>query len=203
MRTTDIAQPVLAMAFVNMQPLDYVYDEAQANEETMFLYRYRVTDYQVKEATCFEYSSGRWVEQDTNSYFFKEEVDLFFDVIDVTCRKDGVDTVLSVVMDPLEFIPAVTPPTDTETDNPMFGEDLFENPDDFWKDWFYDEEGGLSMLSWILIGIGAYLLLCVLGKIGYPLIPFILCAPFGVLWLITLPFKAVAFLINKIRGDDK
>ena len=30
MRTTDIAQPVLAMAFVNMQPLDYVYDEEKA-----------------------------------------------------------------------------------------------------------------------------------------------------------------------------
>ena len=32
MRTTDIAQPVLAMAFVNMQPLDKLYNLEDAFE---------------------------------------------------------------------------------------------------------------------------------------------------------------------------
>ena len=55
-------------------------------------------------------------EKDSNSYFFQQTVNLDFDIIDVTFSRNGVETVIPVVMDPIDNIPDGTPPVYTQSD---------------------------------------------------------------------------------------
>lgn len=176
------------------------YEEAEANDETLFLYHYRISDYTAYEATLFLHVSDLWWgELDTNAYFFTQSVDLDFDIIDVTCREDGVDTVLSVVSAPVDYVADGTPPTDTDSDK-TWTDDISEKV----GGWFVDEDGplGLSKFSWVLIAIGVYLVLCVIGKIAYPLIPFLVAGFAGVFFIVTIPFRFISWLVRKVRGDD-
>ena len=45
-----------------------------------------------------------------DGYFFKETVNLDFDIIDVTFTKDLKDTVIPVVSSPIDIVPSPTPP---------------------------------------------------------------------------------------------
>ena len=60
-----------------------------------------------------------WEKKDTNAYFFKETVNLDFDIIDVTFSNGSVDTVIPVVSNPIDVVPSPTPPVHTETDKKM------------------------------------------------------------------------------------
>ena len=59
---------------------------------------------------------GAWHFEDSNAYFMQETVNLDFDIIDVTCTKDDVQTVLPVVSSPIDNIPDGTPPVHTTSD---------------------------------------------------------------------------------------
>ena len=81
-----------------------------------------MTDFISAEATHFVPESGlgekigAWNTEDTNAYFMQETVNLDFDIIDVTCTKDNVETVLPVVSSPIDNIPDGTPPVHTTSD---------------------------------------------------------------------------------------
>ena len=87
------------------------------NDSTVFLFRYQVTDY--KSSQCDEY---QWIGTplqpeisqmlDKNAYLAQQTVNLDFDIIDVTCRKGNVETVIACVMSPMDIVPDVTPPPD-------------------------------------------------------------------------------------------
>ena len=97
--------------------------DANKAENAIYLFRYQVTDFISSEATHFVPESGlgekigAWNTEDTNAYFMQETVNLDFDIIDVTCTKDNVETVLPVVSSPIDNIPDGTPPVHTTSDS--------------------------------------------------------------------------------------
>ena len=96
------------------------YDEKTANNETVYLFRYRTSDYLCEEACIYEeYDlNGDRVSRylGTNAYFFQSSVDLGFDVLDLTLTKEGVDTVIPVVMNAKDLFFDATPPVNTTSD---------------------------------------------------------------------------------------
>lgn len=101
-----------------------LYAKANRENETVYIYRYAVSDYTSYEATLWEQDkilwADNWNEVDTNAYFFSETMYLNFDVIDVTFKKGEVKTVIPVVMTPIDIFPESTPPIDTTTDKPVW-----------------------------------------------------------------------------------
>lgn len=99
--------------------------DANKAENVIYLFRYQVTDFISAEATHFVPESGlgekigAWNSEDTNAYFMQETVNLDFDIIDVTCTKDNVETVLPVVSSPIDNIPDGTPPVHTTSDKEL------------------------------------------------------------------------------------
>lgn len=99
--------------------------DANKEENVVYLFRYQVTDFISSEATHFVPESGlgekigAWNTEDTNAYFMQETVNLDFDIIDITCTKDNVQTVLPVVSSPIDNIPDGTPPVHTTSDKSL------------------------------------------------------------------------------------
>lgn len=102
------------------------YYEDNKTDSTVYLFRYQVSDYLEQEATLY-YATKSTIaiinketynveEIDTNAYFFKETVNLDFDVIDVTFSTGEKETVIPVVMSPIDVIPDATPPVYTTSD---------------------------------------------------------------------------------------
>ena len=75
------------------------YDEAKAKGETVYLFRYYQSDY-----TCYV---------DSNAYFMQMWVQLDFDIIDLTFTKDNVDTIIPVIMSPIDIAADGAPPVIT------------------------------------------------------------------------------------------
>ena len=109
------------------------YATAQNEDKTLYLFRYEVSECFSQEATLFHktdkgvWSNDEyyWKKVDTNAYFFSESVFLDFDVIDLTFKKGEVETVIPVVMSPIDIFPETTPPIDTTEDDPPWWKDLF------------------------------------------------------------------------------
>lgn len=57
-----------------------------------------------------------WQVKDTNAYFFQETVNLNFDIIDVTFEANDVETIIPVVMSPIDIIPSATSPVHTNSE---------------------------------------------------------------------------------------
>lgn len=146
---------------------------APENEDcTVYLFRYQTSDYISQEATCLEWSGRSWVNQDTNAYFFQETVNLDFDIIDVTFSNGMKETVVPVVMTPIDVVSAATPPVHTESDQ-----------DQNW-------------LKWLFMALGIIVLLVIL----MPILPYIAKA---IVWVISLPFKAVAAIVDAVKKRRK
>ncbi len=103
---------------------DYADFEAfyNANKEnnTVFLFRYQVSDYISQEATIYKrIFGGEFLSASeiigTNAYFFQQTVNLDFDIIDVTFTGDAMH-VIPVVSNPQDIIHDGTPPVYTTKD---------------------------------------------------------------------------------------
>ena len=96
--------------------------DANKAENVVYLFRYQVTNYIASEAKHFVPETGlgemggAWKSEDSNAFFMQETVNLDFDIIDVTCTKDDVQTVLPVISSPIDNIPDGTPPVHTTSD---------------------------------------------------------------------------------------
>ncbi|MBE5743033.1 MAG: hypothetical protein E7360_06960 [Clostridiales bacterium] len=90
------------------------YFNANSGENTIYLFRYQVSDYVSQKATTLEYKPilgiNRWDYPKNDSYIFYEKVNLDFDIIDITFTSGLNDTVIPVVADPIDVIPSPTPP---------------------------------------------------------------------------------------------
>lgn len=93
--------------------LKYFY-EKNKNDSVIYLVRYQVSEYTAEEVGL--YDKKGMVLVDTNACFAQMTVNVDFDIIDVTFRKDNIDTVIAVSMIPLTFIPDATPPVNTTSD---------------------------------------------------------------------------------------
>ena len=96
--------------------------DANKAENVVYLFRYQVTNYIASETKHFVPETGlgemggAWKSEDSNAFFMQETVNLDFDIIDVTCTKDDVQTVLPVISSPIDNIPDGTPPVHTTSD---------------------------------------------------------------------------------------
>ena len=170
----------LLVAEEDFPDLKKAYINATANNESLFLFRYRVTDYEAHEAYIFkEKSEDEFELVSTNGYFFEQDVDLLFDIIDVMFLDDeGTETVLGVVSKPTDYAPSATRPSNTTTDK-------------------------TPIWVWVALGIVGYLLLCYIGHKVYPTVPFFLAVFHGLWYVITLPFRGIVWIFRKIKGRDR
>lgn len=150
------------------------YDEATESNETVYLFRYAQTEYVNHEVAVYSKGDDGAIIKgfgydyvNTNAYFAEMWVQLDFDIIDVTMTKNGVDTVIPVVMSPVDLAADATPLVITNEDGP----------------------------DWLLI-ILAVLLLLLLLVLLWPVLPYVIKF---VIWLISLPFKAIAAFANAIK----
>ena len=90
---------------------DY-FDKATANNETVYLFRYYQSDYTCYEVAEYQRGEGTWTLLgtqfgyefvDSNAYLMQMWVQLDFDIIDLTFTKDNVDTIIPVVMSPMDI----------------------------------------------------------------------------------------------------
>ena len=99
------------------------YYEATENDETVYLFRYAQTEYVNHEVAVYSKGDDGAIIKgfgydyvNTNAYFAEMWVQLDFDIIDVTMTKNGVDTVIPVVMSPVDLAADATPPVITNED---------------------------------------------------------------------------------------
>jgi len=114
-------------------------------------------------------------EIDTNAYFFQETVNLDFDIIDVTFSTGEEETIIPVVMSPIDVIPDATPPVYTESDN----------DDEWWEK--------------IVMLLGLLILAVVIG----PFIGPILTVVFSVLGFVLKMVSKALSLPFKLLGSGK
>lgn len=106
------------------------YDKAKSRNETVFLFRFYQDEYESREVTEFARTTevnGLFQPSitggdvglkylDTNAFMAQMTVNLDFDIIDVTCSKGEVNTVIPCIMSPIDFVPPLTPPVITTPD---------------------------------------------------------------------------------------
>ena len=125
---TDVCNALyISTSDYNALMSDYLQSEKE--DSTIYLFRYQVTDYMAQEATLFEYTSDwfledwlnvkGWAEIDTNARFFQETINLEFEIIDVTFKKEEVLTVVPVVMSPIDIFTESTGALDTTDDTKL------------------------------------------------------------------------------------
>lgn len=143
---------------------------ATGRKETTYLFRYHLSEYVSNEATEYERTSTYYIFQgnfgtyktvDTNAYFAQMWIQLDFDIIDLTFTKDNVDTIIPVIMSPMDIAADATPPVSTQTD---------KKPLAWWQ---------------ILLGAIALIVIIVL------LIKFAPWLIYGLGKIIAMPFKAI------------
>lgn len=140
---------------------------------TVYLFRYKVSDYISQEATLYKNgNAGTASKVDTNAYFFQEECEIGFDIIDITLTNEQGEHVLGVAAKPIDVFPTPTPPLVTTDDTSPWAELLF---------W-------LKMIVGIIVVVFIVVALCVVfPPVGTALI-----------YVVLLPFKGLAFLGKKI-----
>ena len=98
------------------------YDKATRNDETVYLFRYYQSDYTCYEVAEYKRGEGDWTLLgtnfgykfvDSNAYFMQMWVQLDFDIIDLTFTKDNVDTIIPVIMSPMDIAADGAPPVIT------------------------------------------------------------------------------------------
>ncbi len=102
------------------------YDKAKDKNESVYLFRYYQSDYICYEVAEYERGEGDWTLTgtqfgynfiDTNAYLCQMWVQLDFDIIDLTFTKNDVDTVIPVVMSPMDIAADAAPPVITTKNN--------------------------------------------------------------------------------------
>lgn len=155
--------------------------DANKDDSVIYLFRYQVSDYIASEATLFEPDNlvaGAWNKTgDSNAYFMQQTLNLDFNVIDVTFTKGNVSTVIPVVASPVDNVPDGTPPIHTEPDE--------------------DDQHWLALLFGLL---ALMIVLVVLWPILLPALTFLVK---GVIWIFTLPFKAVSAIQKSLKKKPK
>lgn len=137
---TDIDNALSASAFCDeFYVAETDYDDlrdyvkmAKAKKETVYLFRYKQSEYFAVELVQGKYKTGLHTEMigdknqlvygryftdtNTNAYLMQQWVQLDFDIIDLTFTKNGVETIIPVIMSPMDIAADGTPPLITTKD---------------------------------------------------------------------------------------
>lgn len=131
------ADAFCAAYYVDEYDFDGLYaytEQAEADGETVFLFRYLQTEYFSAELSEGYKKTGFYVstlatgqsmllygshfaEEDTNAFLAQMWVQLDFDVIDITFAGEETEIVLGVAADPQDILADVTSPVETEGDS--------------------------------------------------------------------------------------
>lgn len=87
------------------------YNEALLRNESLWLFRFAVTDYYAHDITSWQDSNHKTLTN-THGYYAEQTVFLDFNIIELTCEKEGVATVIPVSSAKQDITGDVTPPTD-------------------------------------------------------------------------------------------
>lgn len=161
---------------VNYNDVDLLknyYTSAKNNDETVFLFRFAVTDYYSEPIDIYN-GKKRCLSSDL-AYRCKQNVFFDFDIIQLTFSKDGVLTIIPVVMSPIDIINPFTPPSTVKG----FGADCTS----------FDFSGFISLVLFIVLIV-----------ILLPVLPTILK---GAVAVISLPFVLIKKIIDKIKGGRR
>lgn len=161
---------------------------SKRKDETVYLFRYKQSEYfsaEVYEGTWKEtwsFNAGgaiiapgyvySYQNDDTNAFLMQQWVQLDFDIIDLTFTKDGVETVIPVIMSPMDIV--------ADGDHPVV---TTPEPKDWWK---------------ILLGLIAFIVILILLLKFCPAVIFvigkILLFPFKCIGAL---FKAISNSIKR------
>ncbi len=167
--TDDVISKELLISKNDVSTFRKSLKDAKANNETVYVFRYMVSDYVSQEATLLEKTSILGVnslkEIDSNAYFFQETINLNFDIIDVGFGDEGNEVIVPVVANPTDNVGEGTPPINT-------------TPDFSYRSWLEKIQARISSFLASLKGtmalIGRYALIgisgVVLGVIFIPLL---------------------------------
>lgn len=153
---------------------------AEKENETVYLFRYKQSEYLSAQATEYERSYkwflgsgnlGTYSYIDLNAYFAQMWVQIDFDVIDVTFSNGTSEVV----------IPAVTAPMDIAYDG---------KPPASWQD-----DDGLEWWEIILAVLALVLVVVVLA----PFLPYVLKF---ILWLLMLPARFIVWFIGLFKKNE-
>lgn len=165
-------------------------EAAEQNNETVYLFRYKQSEYFSAELYEGEYKyhpsiligkPGTYTIEnaDTNAFLMQQWVQLDFDIIDLTFTKDNVETVIPVVMSPMDIVADGNHPVVTTPDGSSCGRVS-------WK-----------LILGLIAGVIIFLLL-------YPILkPVFVWIVNALLWLITLPFRLIGAMFNGIKNRRK
>ena len=106
----ELAQRLL----VDVNDIDAIrvaYNEALLRNESLWLFRFAVTDYYAHDITFWQDSNQNSLAN-THGYYAEQTVFLDFNIIELTCEKEGVATVIPVSSAKQDIAGDVTPPTD-------------------------------------------------------------------------------------------
>ncbi len=174
--------------------------EASAKAETVYLFRYYQSKYRSMEVTtakrtyvdktfinmfksCMFHSDcsfdhGYYEYVDSNAYFAQMWVQLDFDIIDLTFTKDGVATIIPVVMNPIDIA--------ADAEHPVYTSPEIPDGLSWWQ-----------ILLAILLGILVIILLLKFAPGVLTVIVKIL------VFIITLPFKLLGAIFKPIHNKAK
>ncbi len=96
------------------------YELAKANNETLYLFRYRVSEFASKEVTIYKRNDSvvdTWDSVGTNAYIFQRYVDLGFDVISLTFSDNDCSIIMPVMSKPVDNFGNISSPLDTSSDD--------------------------------------------------------------------------------------
>jgi len=152
--------------------------QATENYETVFMFRFAVTDYMARWLTVYRYRDTAWWEyvvgwlvQQRRQYegeMYKAQQTVFFDfdIISLTFYGEFGHIVIPVVMDPIDIIPDITPPA-------------------------YDPPSPWDLTFWFMLIVGLLLLMLLLLLIA-PFLP-LLAKIFAVLLYLLLHLILLSF----------
>ena len=151
--------------------------ESKEEPETVYLFRYKQSEYVSAQATEYERTTQWFVGSgdlgvysyiDLNAYFAQMWVQLGFDILDVTFSNGVTSKTLGVAMSPIDVAFDGKPPAHWVDDS----------SNEWWK--------------LVLMVLALIILLVIL----MPILPYIAKV---VVWIIMLPFKAIAAIVKGIQ----
>ena len=87
------------------------YNNAKNNDEYLVLFRFAVSDYYSEAASILKEGIGLLETLISGeAYIAQKSVFFDFDIIQLTFKRESVETVVPVIMSPMDIIPDVTPP---------------------------------------------------------------------------------------------
>ena len=155
--------------------------ESKEEPETVYLFRYKQSEYVSAQATEYERTTQWFVGSgdlgvysyiDLNAYFAQMWVQLGFDILDVTFSNGLTSKTLGVAMSPIDVAFDGKPPAHWVDDS----------SNEWWK--------------LVLMVLALIILLVIL----MPILPYIIKA---VVWVLMIPFRLIEAIVNAVKKRDK